>query len=152
MSAGKLAPPPLRFLLKCSIYICNHHYIYRHHQSRCRIWWRFRFRAQTWAESSPRVSFWTKKAFLVHKGCFPTVRMRKKVPVRVPTELRFHLPTMFDCTVAHTKMCCVPPAPHLLTPEPSTACHVPSHVKMNVLSMVGSLRSAIPSVRCGPSF
>ena len=25
--------PPLRFLLKCSIYICNHHYIYMHHQS-----------------------------------------------------------------------------------------------------------------------
>ena len=64
---------------------------------------------------------------------FPTVRMRKKGPVRVPTELRFHLPTMFDCTATHTEMSCVLPTPHLLIPEPSTACHVPSHVKMTVL-------------------
>ena len=78
MSAAVTCTPPLRFLLKCSIYICNHHYIYRHHQSRCRIWWRFRFRAQTWAGSSPRVSFWMKTAFWCTRGASPLWECAKK--------------------------------------------------------------------------
>mgnify|MGYP007125889162 CR=1 FL=1 len=49
-------------------------------------------------------------------------------------KLKINRQKMFDCTVAHTKMPCVPPALPLLTPEPSRAFYVPSLVKMNVLS------------------
>jgi len=36
---------------------------------------------------------------------------------------------MFDCTATHSNMSCVLPTAHLLTPEPSTACQVPSQVQ-----------------------
>ena len=63
MSAAVACTPPLRFLLKCSIYMYVHHHIYRSHHPRCRFRWRFRFWPQTWDWSSPRLSFWRISAF-----------------------------------------------------------------------------------------